>query len=718
MTRHIRLATVGSTVLVAASLLSAPALGAPATSATAEHIAHSQLASTDVGRRPTVVGAPPVTGEAAATSHTTPGTALRARALAAADTPASRAVALGAVDCPDGFGGLCGTYPVPVDRSRPAGPTTNIDFRFLAHTAAGTAVSTLWWNGGGPGPSTTRIDPWLPGYLFGDLLESYDVLLTDVRGTGSDAPACPALQSFVGYYPGTANHAPIEDCAQSIADRVSTYGSADSARDLEDIRIALGVPSLDLVGNSYGGVPAAAYAVRFPATTRSLILSSPVIAGADLRTEVRETARGINRIVDTLCRRSVGCRVGIGDARAALADGVRRLRLHPVTGVSASANHPTPQPVRLTEATLFTLLQESDATFLTVAGEAPAALVALGRGDAAPALRLAADYRDLVTLSPGDPVPPEVESGGGYYAIECSDYTLPWRSGLTPNQRLRAAQQSVLTIDGVAPWKPAQIVTSSVYADWEQLINCYRWPDLRGNKVLPPGVPLPSVPTLVMTSDFDSRVSREYATVLAGLWPDAQLLDIGGALHGAALWACGPQRVQDYLRAPGSPQQACDASEFPAFRAVGEFPTTSATARPLARDGSRPDSSTVADRRVAAVALAAALDANAVASRATDLGPGAGLRGGRFVTSATETEYRIDLDGVRFARDVATSGSLVYPFDGSPPTIDITFRADDGRTGHLHVVGHWDIGRSAAEPGVLPVHGEIQGRPVALRLPL
>ncbi len=320
MTRHIRLATVGSTVLVAASLLSAPALGAPATSATAEHIAHSQLASTDVGRRPTVVGAPPVTGEAAATSHTTPGTALRARALAAADTPASRAVALGAVDCPDGFGGLCGTYPVPVDRSRPAGPTTNIDFRFLAHTAAGTAVSTLWWNGGGPGPSTTRIDPWLPGYLFGDLLESYDVLLTDVRGTGSDAPACPALQSFVGYYPGTANHAPIEDCAQSIADRVSTYGSADSARDLEDIRIAS-----ECRRSTWGQLlrRSSGRGVR-RAVPRHHPLAHPELAGDRRRRPADRGARDSSRHQPDRRhprRRSVGCRVGIGDARAALADG-------------------------------------------------------------------------------------------------------------------------------------------------------------------------------------------------------------------------------------------------------------------------------------------------------------------------------------------------------------------------------------------------------------
>ena len=90
------------------------------------------------------------------------------------------------------------------------------------------------------------------------------MLLADVRGTGSSAPECPRLQLFDGYYPGVANHAPIAACAASIADRIDTYGSAESARDLEALRAALGIPKLDLIGNSYGAMPATAYAVRYP----------------------------------------------------------------------------------------------------------------------------------------------------------------------------------------------------------------------------------------------------------------------------------------------------------------------------------------------------------------------------------------------------------------------------------------------------------------------
>jgi uncharacterized repeat protein (TIGR02543 family) len=61
---------------------------------------------------------------------------------------------------------------------------------------------------------------------------------------------------------------------------------------------------------------------------------------------------------------------------------------------------------------------------------------------------------------------------------------------------------------------------------------------------------------------------------------------------------------------------------------------------------------------------------------------------------------------------------MVYPFDGSTPTIDITFTTDNGSTGHLSVAANWAQARSAAEPNVVPVTGEVDGRTIALLLPL
>jgi pimeloyl-ACP methyl ester carboxylesterase len=634
---------------------------------------------------------------------------------------AKRAIALGAKPCKDGSGALCGQFVVPLDWNDPGGPTAGIDFKLIVHSAAGPAVSTAWWNGGGPGPSTTRNDPWVPDYLFAGLLRTHDVLLTDVRGTGSTAPKCPSLRQFVGYWPGELSHAPTVACSDSIADRIDTYGSASTARDLNALRKALGIPQLDMVGNSYGAMPATAYVTRFPGHTRSLVISSGIDVEATLRAEMLNVARGTSRIVAQLCARSAGCRAGVPNARAALAAGVQQLHDAPVEGDSISAFHPkTVIHVTLTEGMLFGLLQESDGSFLGWSGQAAAAMISLGQGDEVPALRLAADATDMLTIDEPYDVPPRVDSPGGYAAIECSDYQLPWPQGLPLDQRIPAAAASVSALgisDWNGAWDASSVASTVEYADWQQLINCNYWPDVNAGPVVSPRG-YPDVPTLVMTSDFDTRVPLELAKRTAARWPNSQLLDIGGALHGAAFWSCGPSRLRAFIRDPGSQQEPCDPSDFPAYRAVGQFPVTSADAIPLAVDPSRSDSSTVAERKMAAVALQAALDANNISNRQPFSGRGAGLRGGHSRTSSNDTGFRLRLFGARFAEDVAVDGTMVLLWDGTTPTIDITFTSDDGSTGHLKVAGEWNEGRSASAPKVLPVSGRINGHKVALLLPL
>lgn len=426
-------------------------------------------------------------------------------------------------------------------------------------------------------------------------------------------------------------------------------------------------------------------------------------------------------IVDSTPAAVRACSAGVPDASDALAAGVRLLHDHPVEGDAVSADDvDLIRHVVFTEGMLFSMLEESDNGFLSVAGEIPAALIALGEGDTGPILRLGADATAMFDAEPYD-VPAYVDSAGGYNASSCTDYRLPWKKGVVLDARIDAAVGSVRRLDArhlVGAWNAESVVRTPEYSDWHQLINCNRWPHVKAERAVVEDVKYPNVPTLVMTSDLDPRTPIEDAQRQAARWPRGQLLNIGGALHGAALWSCGPDRVRAFLVTPGSAQAPCDPSELPAFRAVGEFPVTSAAATPLAVDPAGIDSSTDSDRRFAAVALNTALDANSVTARQSFLGKGAGLRGGYAVSSVDDVGFRIDLFEDRFAADVAVSGTLVFPFDGSTPTIDVTFVADGGGTGHLSVIGDWSMGRPATFLNVLQATGEIDGRPVALLLPL
>jgi pimeloyl-ACP methyl ester carboxylesterase len=608
---------------------------------------------------------------------------------------------------------------VPLDRRHRDGRTIDIAYQLFVHTNAGTATSTVWWNGGGPGPSTIAGEGWVPGYLLNDHLATFDVLFTDVRGTGSTAPTCDALQFFAGYWPGEVDPY-VAGCAATIADRIDDYGSADSARDLEAVRAALRIPQLDVIGNSYGGMPATAYALRFPRRTRSLVLSSPVDPGETLATISTTKAQAFSRIIETLCARLTECRSQIDDPASALASGIRRLHRAPVDGYAISVNHTVPTHVTVTEGLLFTVMMESKDFFLGPFGEVPAALVALGRGDTAPILRLGVNLQDTWLTLDGTNAPASENSNGGYFAIQCSDYQLPWRRGLTPAARtldaLRAA--SLIPHGALGGWSATALVSDTAWANWEQLIGCTQWPDTNAEPVIPRGLTrFPSVPTLVMSSDYDTAVPLESARRTVARWPAGQLLDIGGAPHGGALWSCGPDRFRTWLDAPGTRLAPCDPADLPAFRMVGDFPRTASAARPLAVDPTGVDHSTLRDRRLARAAMLVALDGNNLSNWPV-FGPMPGLRGGTMNPYGDDVGFHVDFTAARFTEDVAVDGTMLFPWDGSTPTIDITFVADDGTTGTLSMVALWNEGRSAAAPDVAPITGTIGGRPIALLMPL
>jgi len=63
------------------------------------------------------------------------------------------------------------------------------------------------------------------------------------------------------------------------AKSVTEYGLSRDVEDLEGIRVALGFTQIDLLGHSYGGVAAQAYAVKYAANVSHLILADTFFSG-------------------------------------------------------------------------------------------------------------------------------------------------------------------------------------------------------------------------------------------------------------------------------------------------------------------------------------------------------------------------------------------------------------------------------------------------------
>jgi proline iminopeptidase len=96
---------------------------------------------------------------------------------------------------------------------------------------------------GGPGGSHADFHPW-----FGRLSRRFQVIYLDNLGRGrSDR---------------------LEDSSGYTVDR--------DADDVEALRIALGHEQIYLFGHSYGGLPAVAYAIKYPERVQGLVLSSTI----------------------------------------------------------------------------------------------------------------------------------------------------------------------------------------------------------------------------------------------------------------------------------------------------------------------------------------------------------------------------------------------------------------------------------------------------------
>ncbi|WP_175425869.1 alpha/beta fold hydrolase [Trinickia violacea] len=106
---------------------------------------------------------------------------------------------------------------------------------------------------GGPGACRISFQPW-----FSRLSNNHQVVYYDAIGRGlSDRLGDPAL-----------------------------YTVERDVDDIENLRQALGVQRISLLGQSYGGIPALAYALKYPAHVSHLVLSSAMISAASFQANI------------------------------------------------------------------------------------------------------------------------------------------------------------------------------------------------------------------------------------------------------------------------------------------------------------------------------------------------------------------------------------------------------------------------------------------------
>jgi len=610
---------------------------------------------------------------------------------------------------PEASGAVCGYVKVPLDRSHPKQAQIPIYFELYPHTASGPAESAIVGDPGGGGGDSTTIDNRLFFHLlFARNMEVHDLLLVDGRGRGySQAIDCAPLQH--GTEPFTQATA---DCAAQLGLAASRYGAGDVVQDIEAVRAALGYDKLDYYGGSYGGVEATAYATRFGEHLRSVILDSPLSAPQlSLFAFDHDRWRAIPQVIAADCKHSPTCAPDHPDAIDEVNELVASIRAHPIEGDAHDAGGNLVH-VRIDETALLNFVLTSGNFAFNATGEVLAAAAALRRGDTTPLLRLAAE--GFFTLE-GDSGDATAFSVGAEMAscVDLNPAPWDWSSTVETRQDQFANAVAELPANYFAPFSRA--AGTNLAGSYVKL--CLWWEEpTPPSPVLLPNPVFPHVPTLVLSGELDN-LSVYSDPRVAALFPDSVSVTIPESGHKPTTYLfsganCARDIASDFLKNLQLGDTSCAKEPFYTWPAVGRFPLFAREARPAEIDVSVNNEASVAERKVATVAVAAVTDALQRAFSYS--GDGAGLRGGTYHADYNDT-WTITLTDCAFAKDVVVNGTINFANStDSSVSADVNVSGPGTQGGALHIEGNWMF---VAPGGTFKVSGILGGRRVAVWIP-
>ncbi|GAA4537247.1 alpha/beta hydrolase [Amycolatopsis samaneae] len=196
----------------------------------------------------------------------------------------------------------CGTVDVPLDYRKPDGKKIQVAVSRLASAKPAQRRGVLLMNPGGPGGPGLAMPAQLAQVgLPASVADSYDLIGFDPRGVGHSTPVTcdlKTLQSNVPPYArdaaDVAKHATLvagiaQQCATSKTAPILPYiTTANTARDMDVIRAALGEKKISYYGVSYGTYLGSVYSTLFPQRTDRVVLDSVVgPTGLDVTTSRR-----------------------------------------------------------------------------------------------------------------------------------------------------------------------------------------------------------------------------------------------------------------------------------------------------------------------------------------------------------------------------------------------------------------------------------------------
>ena len=491
----------------------------------------------------------------------------------------------------------CGTLRVPLDWQNTSDPDISVCYRWYPATD-GHPEGTVLPVEGGPGyPSILSV---AQGYrpMYGPLLRHFNMLAIDLRGTGcSTVLDCPALQDYSGP-PGSLTLAAITGtCADALNKRWRAPGggyvhasdlftSAPAAADVAAVIRALGVPRVDLYGDSYGSWFAQVFAARYPALIRSLTLDSTYqVQGLD--PWYRSTIATMPGDFDMVCAQTPACAAAGGTSWPRIEALAHALASAPVSGTVPGPDG-SPVHVSMGVVGLVNLVSDSAEDPAIYAALDAAARALLDGHQAAPLLRLYASRLAIDEAYFGVPV--DTYSVELYMAVSCLDYPQLYPMSASPQARLTdlKADEATLPANTFAPFTTAQWLAMD--QNTENYTACLDWPR---PAIAQPPIPqpppfLPSrMPVLILGGSLDTWTPPAgVPEVQAEIGGDNRFVEFANETHVVGEgdpYGCASSIIQAFVTDPAALpglNVSC-AAAVPSVRAVGAFASSLSTVTPL-----------------------------------------------------------------------------------------------------------------------------------------
>lgn len=395
--------------------------------------------------------------------------------------------------CPKVSGYLCGTLRVPLDYQHPS--RGSVGLAVMEHPMAH-SKGVIVFNPGGPGESGDLILPILAGLMPVTVRNDFTLVSFDERGTGSSQPLLcgptpvAASSAVAGTAAAARTFAGLEhSCQSGYPALFLTVTTTTSARDMNRLRVALGVGRINYYGLSYGTVLGSVYSQLFPSHVRSMVLDGAVDANLSLSTDAKEEAPAIQMALEhelSHCTSTPGCPLG-PDPLALYRNLEQRLRRAPEPAPGGGDT----TPVTIGDLYTATLLYLSAPTFTP--GYLPA-LAAAAAGNGAPLRSVAVDLEtDLDGASLVGPL----------WSITCNDAAT--HPGVTATTALARSLETRYPLGG------AEAVSNN-------LIACPGWTTSSGaiTQLARTRAPTPLVIGNVYDPNTPYAVARQLSSAIGG----------------------------------------------------------------------------------------------------------------------------------------------------------------------------------------------------------